>query len=480
MRIALIPLDERPVNTRYPRMLAHIAGAEVVLPPYDMLSKLKTPADSPALLRWLYAQASQVDGMVISCETLGYGSLIHSRISHETAITVLTRLEMLRTLKQQHPALKIYGFNLITRIGRSNDHTEEPEYWGTYGAKLYRMSQLLDEAEHGHEVSADLDALTAQIPAEHIDDFLRRRLRNHTVNLGILGLAADGIFDLLVISSDDTSPYGLGTREKRWVTEWVKRLNLENRLLLYPGADEVGSILVARLLNQMAGKTPKFQVEYLVPGGDAITAAFEDSAVRVTVERQILAAGAVIVPTDGEVILMVNPPRSSSHDFPVPYTDEELRDRAPLMQNAAHRILRYANAGKSVALGDVGTANGGDNVLMNALREQNGLLKLAAYGGWNTAGNTLGTTIAHACLITHAGYHGEASRRFLVHHLLEDWAYQANVRQEVTSDTPEATKAWLAERLMQWANELNGGFQLVPDSLNLPWQRLFEVDFDLI
>ena len=52
-------------------------------------------------------------------------------------------------------------------------------------------------------------------------DFLSRRLRNHAVTSAVLHLLAHGVFDLLVLSSDDTSPFGLPSREKRWLESWA-------------------------------------------------------------------------------------------------------------------------------------------------------------------------------------------------------------------------------------------------------------------
>ncbi len=291
MKICLIPLDERPVNTRYPRLLAEIAGVEVTLPPTNILSDYRVPAKSDALIQWLNAHAADCDVLIAGCETLGYGGLITSRTSHEPAATIFARLETLRGLKTRQPALRIFGFNLITRIPHYNSAVEEPDYWSEYGANLHRLSQLMDRAEQGHALGEELTELRARLPDAPVNDFLWRRMRNHTVNLAAVGLAADEVFDLLAVSSDDTSPYGLSSREKRWVGEWAARLNLGDRLLMYPGADEVGSILVARAVNEQQGCAPSFQIDYAVPGGEGITAAFEDSAVRVTVERQIYAAG---------------------------------------------------------------------------------------------------------------------------------------------------------------------------------------------
>ena len=53
MHIGLIPLDERPVNTRYPEMIAQIGGATLHLPPREMLSVYHQPARCDDLLRWL-------------------------------------------------------------------------------------------------------------------------------------------------------------------------------------------------------------------------------------------------------------------------------------------------------------------------------------------------------------------------------------------------------------------------------------------
>ena len=54
MHIGLIPLDERPVNTRYPEMIAQIGGATMHLPPTGNCSALyRQPARCDDLLRWL-------------------------------------------------------------------------------------------------------------------------------------------------------------------------------------------------------------------------------------------------------------------------------------------------------------------------------------------------------------------------------------------------------------------------------------------
>ena len=76
---------------------------------------------------------------------------------------------------------------------------------------------------------------------------------------------------------------------------------------------------------------------------------------------------------------------------------------------------------------------------MQFLYEQDMLKELAAYGGWNTSSNTLGTVLSHLCAWNAAEKLGrlseavrDASEEFLFFRYLEDWGYMAEVRRDVT------------------------------------------------
>src|SRR5262245_61364109 len=124
-------------------MLAEIAGAEPLLPPPAILSDFRKPAHTDALVAWLTENGKELDALIVSCEMLGYGGLIASRVSDEPTAPIIARFETLRTLKTRFPNLIILGFNLITRIPSYNDATEEPDYWAKYGVDLFGLSQLL-------------------------------------------------------------------------------------------------------------------------------------------------------------------------------------------------------------------------------------------------------------------------------------------------------------------------------------------------
>jgi hypothetical protein len=506
MHIGLIPLDERPVNTRYPAMIARIAGVDLALPPQAARSRLRTPASCDRLLAWLHDMAPTLDALIVSCEMLGYGGLIAARTTQEPAGQIIARLDALRAIRGQRPTLPILGFNLITRISNANDATEEPDYWGQYGARLYRYSQLVDRQAQGQPVAAELDALRAELPAQAVQNWLQRRGRNHTVNLAALQLLADGVFDLLVLSSDDTSPYGLPSREKRWLAEWAGLLGLaadghgrdgaHPALLMYPGADEVGCALLARLINAHAGATPRILPCYGVPGGAEVVAPYEDGPVRVTVERQIRAVGGVVATDEADLWLAVDPPTPRRDTWNPAYAEQEKTERQPHLNVLVEQVQQRLEASQPAVVADVAYPNGADPVLVDLLRARVALPDLAAYGAWNTAGNTIGTALAQGCaarLITTPAQRS-AQEAFLLHRFVEDWGYQHLVRQQarawlqaetgrnepVAADLPALT-AWIAQRLNALVHDLPGfdnGWRVT--NVCLPWQRLFEVDFDLL
>ncbi len=497
MQIGLIPLDERPVNTRYPVMIAAIAGVTLRLPPDHLLSVYQQPADCGALASWLTEIVPSLDALIVSCEMLGYGGLVASRIGHESAGTVLARLELLRTLKAQHPELQILGFNLVTRVSNADNAREEPAYWELYGTRLYQLSQLMDRQQQGQNVTDEMQQVVAAVPAMYRQDFLRRRARNHTVNLCALQLLAEGVFDLLVLSSDDTSPYGLPSCEKRWLSEWGAWLALGDRLLMYPGADEVGCVLVARLLNVQAKLQPRFKAVYAPPEGAMIVAPYEDGSVAETVKRQVYAVGGIVTEDESDFWLAVDAPIARRGEWDPELAEQERVERLPALQSLVAEMDRRQKTGQRLIVADVAYPNGADPTFLALLQVQISLPALAAYGGWNTAGNTIGTALAQACASQFIANEGQkaAHERFLLHRLVEDWGYQRLVRAELRtwlrmetgSEEPTATNlprvlARIEARLNTLIDELPGfadRFRIVPGSVRLPWGRLFEVDFEL-
>lgn len=508
LKLALLPLDERPVNTRTPQMLGLIGGAEVMLPPLTMRGFKRMPADLDAVAKWLREAAQNADAAIVSCEYLGFGNLIASRVTNDSAAQVLSRLHL---LEQLNPVCPVHAFSLITRVSNADDAVEEPDYWAGWGTKFYLYAKLRHQAELGVlEDAGKLAELEARLPEALKSDWLTRRLRNHTVNLGLLDMAARGTITALRLTSDDTSLYGLPSRERRWLAGWPELVGpaLSDRVMMHPGADEVGSAILAKLLMEHAGKSPRVFVVYSHAGGEHLVAPYEDRPIRETVEGQIHACGGRLAesPGDCDLVLGVATPVPGRTAWQ-PQNFAEDRAVRTAEYTAFLGTLADAQAGGSpVALADTAYPNGSDPLLTEMLFTGGGRLelgKLAAYGAWNTAGNTLGVVAAQAfCagLIGNDAGQAAAQQNFLAHRFLEDWGYQAVTRREARD---EAERLWARrepdpesdteqEQLCTFIEACLSGhlrvlqehgvgidLTIAPGSTRLPWRRTFEVDFAL-
>ncbi|MCS6871179.1 MAG: DUF4127 family protein, partial [Anaerolineae bacterium] len=184
-------------------------------------------------------------------------------------------------------------------------------------------------------------------------------------------------------------------------------------------------------------------------------------------------------------------------DFsPEVYAAEQAYRTAP-MAAFVEQISTWLDANRRVILCDVAYPNGSDPFLMEQLFAKVDVRRLAAYGAWNTAGNTIGTALAQgvASATVQTPHQVQAQQYFLAHRFVEDYLYQQGVRAEVRAwletytGVPEATPQVEAETCayIEWALNrrlaalpwLGAQWRVAKGSVRLPWQRTFEVDFDL-
>lgn len=515
MKIGLIPLDERPCNEYFPRALAPVAGGEVVTPPPAMLGRKRQPGRCRDIGDWLKENAGQWDGLVVSVETLVYGGLIPSRIGHETLDECKQKLQIIREVKAQYPELPIYAFNIVMRISNSNINEEEPEYWKDYGKKLWRYSRLhyrvhdLGLAEEKEE----LEDVRAAIPEEYIADYTKRRGRNHEINMAMVDLVAHGVVDFLLFTQDDTSEFGFPNREQRILRDRVAQLGVDDRALIYPGADEVGMVLTARHLLRLHGAVPKFFTRYSSTRGPQITASYEDRPIAESVKGQVFGVGGLIVdsPQDADIVLLLNTPGERQGEAPNQHRDRTADTSARNLLEFVYALNYYNSRGYVTAVADLAYANGADRKLVSLMESQVDLLQLDGFGAWNTAGNTLGTVVAHSSLRFLTAEESDVEKQkahlnFLLLRFADDWAYQALVRTQLRDEVlPEMElpvldlgERWrevekiVEERLRStmhafFAKHFKGralmdGTRvqgLTMEGIRLPWQRIFEVGCEM-
>lgn len=488
-KVALLPLDERPVNTGLVQEIAQIAGYRCELPGQDILPDFRTPGNTDALAEWLRSQSEDADAIVASLDTLVYGGLIPARTTDNLVEESVGRLHTLREIHQKSPDLPILAVSLVTRASDSYVSVEEPEYWSDWGRDLHHHGG----ATHRTWVGKDEDGAGVAkrgVPSEVLEDFARRRLRNHIVNLAALQMRWDHVLDYLAITADDTAEFSAGSAEQQWLEYWRIFGAPTLQVVGYPGADETGSVLMARAITTTTETKPRIRVVTGSPESLRLIPPYENGPIGESITRQILAAGGKEVDEEeADMILVVHgpdPDRGDNGSTQPPSSD-------PGETAATVVAVRDALAtGLPVILADLRFANGGDVQLIEALAEAGLLSQLAAYGGWNTAGNALGGAVATGVAIVAGALNGTLDPRTqqiaLRRRLMDDVAYQALIRRDLMMGVfegsfgpvpPEVlevaaahTTAAMNEYLARWG--LADGYSV--ESVDFPWKRSFEVD----
>lgn len=483
--IALIPLDNRPCNLRFPAQIGAIGNTEVLTPPEAALGFFNTPGDSEALTQWLL-ELRPPQALVVSIDMLAYGGLVASRRPTVSAPDARERLQVLREFRRRWPTTPIYAFNVLMRLAITMDSDAAvANYYN-----IMRYARLVDEAEQFQSdyLRAELEKVTSEIPPEVLQEYLDARARNHSINSSMVDWLAEGVFDYLLITQEDATEYGLHRREQAALQEQVQNRGVGGRFSLHPGADEAALTLLARHWNTGVS----FRVHWSSLEDARRIAPFEDRPFNKALEEHIAAMRGVTVAGDAaaDFELFVNAPVGGSQK------DESEADcaaRRGRLTTFLRDLTSAIESGKPVALCDVGFPNGADNLLLTELEERKLLGRIAVFGGWNTAGNTTGGVLAHCAALKKDGNSAPAlSRQFLFERYLDDWFYQSRVRARIEKAAREQgispfnmSDAYIDVEA-QTRRELKGMAQLlarrhfdanlVECQVTLPWHRTFEVD----
>ncbi|MDR6197335.1 DUF4127 family protein [Siphonobacter sp. SORGH_AS_0500] len=494
-RILLIPLDDRPPCLQFTQRMGQIAGAEVVAPPLAMLGQFTTPGQSEAIGQWILSQdLSSFDAAIVCLDMLAYGGLVGSRVHQVPLETAVKRLEIIAKLREKAPRLPLYAQSVLMRLAPSADMKND-----AYRAQLARWAEISPDPSRQEETAQ----LAKVIPATALADYQQARLRNHTINQKAIEWVKKGIIDYLLITQDDAKPQGVHIAEGQRLREQIHQQNLQAKVALQPGTDEVSMLLLARFLTQKAAFTPKIKVYYSSDSLSKRAMPFEDRPLTTSVRYQIESAGATQVDkeTDAQILLYV-------------YTSRQQPQRAISFVN---EIKEKLASKKHVIVADidpVGNVQGGDSVFSALLIKHQLLPALSGYASWNTAGNTLGTALPQGVTYYLASQRFKqpktalysAQQWFLLNRVLDDYYFHTLIRPEANrrfgkpglgalildESRNKQVEAFCLERLQGYLKTLEqdyftskpfASFCQRPQHLqfSLPWHRTFEalIDFDL-
>ncbi|WP_340023558.1 DUF4127 family protein [Paenibacillus sp. FSL K6-1096] len=495
-KLVLVPLDERPCNYEFPYLLAQGTDYMVERPPAEIMGLKKRPGDIEQLWSWFEAACEGADGAVVALDTLLYGGIIPSRLHQLKPDELDARLERLREIKRRYPQLKLYAFQLIMRCPQYSLSDEEPDYYADWGREIFRKGFIGHRLELGiatDEEIRELADIDLRLPSAVLQDYLGRRAVNIEANKQALELVSGGVIDFMIVPQDDSAPYGHTAKDQEKVRARITALDLELKVYMYPGADEVGCTLLARMLNMAEGRRPLIYPRLSAVQGAFVTPLFEDRFFYETLKYQILAAGGLIASSaaEADLVLLVSTPGetmaeavSQHHAY---FSYDIYRNLMELVEYGEH-LLRDKKL--PVAVADVGYANGGDQKLVKMLRQKHMLFDLAGYAGWNTSSNSLGTVISQAMIYLHCG-RTQAHLNFLALRYAEDVCYCSVVRGELSGgpvqemgfgkyelDGPRGRVAArvrerLSEELAVRIDSPEGSVRIT--DCYMPWNRMFEV-----
>ncbi|WP_378954872.1 DUF4127 family protein [Pelosinus sp. sgz500959] len=491
--IMYVPFDNRPVSLDYMVDTVEKGGFEILVPPEEYLANRTQNANPELLWKWVFAHANEVDSIVVSSDALIYGGLVASRTHDLPEYTLSKRIKNFQKLKELNSSVRIYVFSTIMRSPHASSGGVEPLYYETYGPDIFQITALKDKQEVKGLTKLeeqDLKNSISIVPQDVMDDWLLRRGKNFKVNAELIDEVKKNTFSYLLLGRDDASPYSRSHQEYRWLEKNTVGLPA-SKFLSFPGADQLGLVMLARAANDLRVKIPSIAVKYTQGAGEKTIPSYEDTAIGRTVRNHIIAAGGMPLLFDGpaDIILAINTPvdgwtrEAGGGDNP--------QEASPETYLFVKQIQSYLRANKKVAVADIAFANGSDNSFMNEMTKYKLIPKLESYSGWNTASNTVGYTIGQAIFAQNMTTKNKDS--LMAVRLLDEWAYQANIRTTLRNDillpqgysdvqlnemTPQLITE--TEKQMNVFKEQNlSWFPIAKIHVSFPWNRLFEVGIKL-
>ena len=501
-KILLIPLDDRPPCLQFPVRMGLIGDAQIVAPPVELLGKFIEPGKSDRIIEWIKQQdLKSFDAAVISVDMLAYGGLVAMRVHDTNDQTALKRLAFIKEMRKLAPQLKIYGSSVIMRLAPTGTGANE-----NYRANLAQWAEISVDPQQ----KAETAALEAKIPAEALANYKAARVRDLKINRATVDLVKNKTIDYLILSQDDAKPKGVHVADRKNLIALTKKLKLTGKIAVQPGADEVSMLLLARSLSDKYDFHPTIKAFYSSADAANTVMPFEDRPLKETVSFHIKAVGGRETTDEKKADVL----------FDVYASRFEKKSADRFVAEIKDQIARN----KQVIVADIdpkGDVQGGDVTFTKSLADKDLLSKINSYAAWNTAGNTIGTTLPQGVIFALAKaklMKSDAAETriltaenwFTFHRVLDDYYFHNIVRAKAKNYIKENN--WNAFRLSDEATVKveNYSLNLLKDSFtelskdyfganspnvdgnltcekpsnltfDLPWNRTFEADinFDL-
>lgn len=387
-RLLVVPLDNRPANTYYPKMVGQAGGVEIILPPAHLIHHQTSFSTLNQLSNWILENSDDVDGFIIAADMITDGGLVNSRSSQQTMDAALKQLEIIKTLKEKHPTKPLYVYDTIQRLAPTVLHDGNLEKYNL----IRNWAITYDEVTNLNKTNLQprLNQLEAKIGASLIEEYMQIRARNNLINDTLIDWTKQGYIDFLILGQDDASLTGLHRKEQESLIQKINTYNVQHKVNVFDGADEIDVILISRFLSTLKNYQTSFKIHYLGVHGAAWTSPFDHYPLQTNIEKHVIAAGGIIASPfqQADVELYVNTPDTFEKN-------SDYFDKNEVPQAISEMNQQIAN-GKHVVFIDVEKVNQANPAYGDAIINDIGITNLLSYSSFNTAGNAVGMAIGHA------------------------------------------------------------------------------------
>lgn len=381
-RLLVVPLDDRPANTYYPKKVGQAGGVDIILPPQTLIHHQTSTNTLDQLSNWILENSADADGFIISADMLTDGGLVESRTNKQTVDTALQHLEIIKTLKEKYPTKPLYVYDTIQRLAPTVLQDGNLEKYNL----IREWAITVDEVKNFNKTSLAprLKQLEAKIGGNLINEYMQIRNRNNMINDTLLDWTKEGFIDYLILGQDDSNKTGLHREEQTSLLQKINTSSLQQKVNIFDGADELDVILLSRFLATQKHYQTSFKIHYLGVNGANWTSPFDYYPLQTNIERHIIAAGGTVALPyqQADIELYVNTPDSSKKNSKI--------------QQAIADINNQIQNGKHVVFVDVEKINQANAQFGDAIINNIGITNLLSYSAFNTAGNAIGVAVGHA------------------------------------------------------------------------------------
>ncbi|ORT99470.1 hypothetical protein D081_1845 [Anaerovibrio sp. JC8] len=378
--ILLIPLDSRPPCGRLVADNARTVGINILMPPGEAMDFYSLPGETTKTREWLSKEIKNCQEAIISIDQLLYGGLIASRNKAITDEQISALTDYLKKLHAENPTVRIHAFAILPRMN-------PPDFVEKYQdrKKIMKWSRLVHQYDNQplSETADQIQELEREIPSDLLRAYKEIYNRNLRLNRQLADLLAEGILTELTFGQDDGEAYSLPNLKLKEFRHYIEKKNIpRDRLAIIHGADEAALSILTNIVAEQ--QSFRVYIDYSSPQAAQSIMPYMAISNDETARERLHFHHSLVVdsPEEADYILFVSA------------NNEETMDTR---KASLRKMQDYRQANKPIALVDLSENFTAAEALFPVLLQANyPVNSLAAYAGWNTASNAIGTAIAQA------------------------------------------------------------------------------------